>query len=66
MLYYIFKFICDLVRNHKLGGFFLILGAKDSRALCIRQYRTISARTRGLTTHRLCKAVMMEIDGTIQ
>ena len=36
MLYYIFKFIYDLVRNYKRGVFFLILGAKDSKALCIR------------------------------
>ena len=38
MLYYTFKFVCDLVRNHERGVFFLILGAKVSKALCIRQY----------------------------
>ena len=26
MLYYIFKFVCDLVRNHRAGGFFFDFG----------------------------------------
>ena len=40
MLYYIFKFICDLVRIHARGVFCLILGAKDLKPLCTRQKTT--------------------------
>ena len=38
MLYYIFKFVYHLVRNHVRGEFFF---AKDSKPLCIRQYHIL-------------------------